>query len=76
VVDLIAGNLKRFSTITQEALKQLACLGNVAEIVTLTVVHGKQRKCCTRHSGKPSTPGSSCARIAPTNSCMTDPAAA
>src|SRR4029077_12486517 len=41
VVDLIAGNLKRFSTITQEALKQLACLGDVAEIGTLTVVRGE-----------------------------------
>ena len=26
---------------TQEALKQLACLGNVAEIATLTLVHGE-----------------------------------
>src|SRR5580704_8079516 len=38
VVDLMAGKVKRFSAITQEALKQLACLGNVAEIVTLTLV--------------------------------------
>ena len=41
VVDLIAGKLKRFSSITQEALKQLACLGNVAEIATLALVYGK-----------------------------------
>jgi PAS domain S-box-containing protein len=41
VVDLMAGKLKRFSAITQEALKQLACLGNVAEIATLTLVHGE-----------------------------------
>ena len=41
VVDLMAGKLKRLSTPTQEALKQLACVGNVAEIVTLTLVHGK-----------------------------------
>ena len=41
VVDLMAGKLKRFSATTQEALKQLACLGNVAEIATLTLVHGK-----------------------------------
>ena len=40
VVDLIAGRLKRFSATTQEALKQLACLGNVAEISTLALVHG------------------------------------
>jgi predicted ATPase len=40
VVDLMAGKLKRFSSTTQEALKQLACLGNVAEISTLALVHG------------------------------------
>src|SRR3982075_2506405 len=38
VVDLMAGKLKRFSAPAQEALKQLACLGNVTEIATLTVV--------------------------------------
>jgi len=41
VVDLMAGKLRRFSATTQEALKQLACLGNVAEIATLTLVHGE-----------------------------------
>jgi PAS domain S-box-containing protein len=41
VVDLMAGKLKRFSATTQEALKQLACLGNAAEIATLTIVHGE-----------------------------------
>ena len=41
VVDLMAGKLKRFSATTQEALKQLACLGNVAEIATLSMVHGE-----------------------------------
>src|SRR5439155_6497203 len=40
VVDLLVGKLKRFSSTTQEALKQLACLGNVAEIATLALVHG------------------------------------
>jgi hypothetical protein len=35
VVDLMAGKLKRFSATTQEALKQLACLGNVAPTATL-----------------------------------------
>src|SRR5271166_2217847 len=39
VVDLMAGKLKRFSATTQEALKQLSCLGNVAEVATLTLVH-------------------------------------
>ncbi|SIO67684.1 PAS domain S-box-containing protein [Bradyrhizobium erythrophlei] len=40
VVDLMAGKLKRLSSATQEALKQLACLGNVAEIATMALVHG------------------------------------
>jgi predicted ATPase/signal transduction histidine kinase len=41
VVDLMAGKLKRFSATTQEALEKLACLGNAAEIATLTLVHGE-----------------------------------
>src|SRR6202022_562068 len=41
VVDLVAGKLRRFSAITQEALKELACLGNVAEIANLAMVHGE-----------------------------------
>ena len=40
VVELVVGKLKRLPDSTQEALKQLACLGNVAEIVTLTWVLG------------------------------------
>src|SRR6202165_3243333 len=38
VVDLMAGKLSRFSAVTQEALKELACLGNVAPIHTLALV--------------------------------------
>jgi PAS domain S-box-containing protein len=38
VVELMIGKLKRLPTITQEALKLLACLGNVAEIGTLTMI--------------------------------------
>jgi PAS domain S-box-containing protein len=41
VVDLMAEKLKRFSATTQEALKHLACLGNVAEIATLAMVQGE-----------------------------------
>ncbi|MDB6086227.1 MAG: histidine kinase [Gammaproteobacteria bacterium] len=40
VVDLMVGKLKRLSDTTQERFKQLACLGNVAEINTLTLVLG------------------------------------
>jgi PAS domain S-box-containing protein len=41
VLDLLVGKLKRLSSTTQEALKQLACLGNVAPITTLALVLGK-----------------------------------
>jgi PAS domain S-box-containing protein len=41
VVDLMAAKLQRFSSTTQEALKQLACLGNVAPTATLVLVHGE-----------------------------------
>src|SRR5207248_2316215 len=41
VVELMAGKLKRLSAPTQEALKHLACLGNVAEVATLALVHGE-----------------------------------
>jgi len=41
VADLMAEKLKRSPAATQEALKQLACLGDVTEIATLTLVHGK-----------------------------------
>jgi len=42
VVDLMAAKLKRFSATTQEALKQLACLSNITEIATLTLVQGEK----------------------------------
>jgi predicted ATPase/signal transduction histidine kinase/GAF domain-containing protein/CheY-like chemotaxis protein len=41
VVELMAAKLKRFSTTAQEALKQLACLGNDVDIATLTLVLGE-----------------------------------
>jgi predicted ATPase/signal transduction histidine kinase len=40
VVDLMVGKLKRLSGAAQTALQRLACLGNVAEFATLTLVHG------------------------------------
>ena len=40
-MDLVAGNLRRLSVNPQEALKRFASLGNVAEIATLTLVHGE-----------------------------------
>jgi PAS domain S-box-containing protein len=41
VVDLVAAKLKRFSPIAQEVLKRFACLGSVAGISTLALVHGE-----------------------------------
>src|SRR5713226_8854945 len=40
VVDLMAAKLKQFSSTTQEALKQLACLGNIGPTATLALVQG------------------------------------
>jgi PAS domain S-box-containing protein len=41
VVDLMAGKIQRLSAGTQEALKELACLGSVVEVETLALVRGK-----------------------------------
>ena len=40
VVDLMVGKLTRLPAETQHALQQLACLGNIAEIMTLAIVLG------------------------------------
>jgi PAS domain S-box-containing protein len=39
VVDLLIEKMRRLSVPAQEAMKQLACLGNAAELVTLTLVY-------------------------------------
>ena len=44
VVDLMVGKLKRLSSAAQTALQELACLGNVVEFATLTLVHGKHEE--------------------------------
>ena len=44
VVDLMLGKLRRLSDTTQVALQQLACLGNVAEITTLSMVFGQSEE--------------------------------
>ncbi len=41
VVDFMSGKLRRLSAPTQQALKHLACLGNVAEVSTLAMVQGE-----------------------------------
>jgi PAS domain S-box-containing protein len=44
VVDLMVGKLKRLSGTTQTALQQLAYLGNVVEIATLSLVFGESEE--------------------------------
>jgi len=44
VVDLMVGKAKRLSGATQTALQQLACLGNVVEIATLSLVFGESEE--------------------------------
>ncbi len=40
VVDLMVGKLARLPVKTRAALQQLACLGNIAQITILSIVHG------------------------------------
>ena len=40
VVDLMVGKLSRLPVATQKTLKEFACLGNSADIGTLSIVHG------------------------------------
>jgi PAS domain S-box-containing protein len=42
VVDLMAGKLLRLSAAAQQALHQLACLGNAADVATLALVRGEE----------------------------------
>ncbi|HZD50668.1 MAG TPA: histidine kinase, partial [Silvibacterium sp.] len=44
VVDFMAGKLNRLPNTTQEALGQLACLGNVAEIATLALIRAESEE--------------------------------
>jgi PAS domain S-box-containing protein len=44
VVDLMVGKLTRLPVATQQALRQLACLGNTAEIAMLSIVLGTPRE--------------------------------
>ena len=44
VVDLMVGKLNRLPETTQDSLKQLACLGNSAEIAVLSMVFGESEE--------------------------------
>jgi PAS domain S-box-containing protein len=41
VVELLVGKLARLPDVTQEALRQLACLGNAGDVATLAMVRGE-----------------------------------
>src|SRR5207253_5061830 len=71
VADLMAAKLGRVPAPTQKALGQLACLGNVAETATLTVVHGESEESMHAALWTPSALGWSSARTGPTRSCTT-----
>jgi predicted ATPase len=49
VVDLMVGKLSRLPDKTQDALKLLACLGNTAEIASLTVIQGEAEGAIDSH---------------------------
>ena len=53
-MDLLVGKLTRLPLETQDALRQLACLGNVADVSMLSIVLGRPRNRCTRLCGRPS----------------------
>lgn len=57
LVELMVGKLRGLPDTTQEALKQLACPGNVAEIDTLSLFSANQKTRSTRRSWRPSAPG-------------------
>ncbi len=44
VVDLMVGRLTRLPAETEQALQQLACLGNVADLATLSIVLGTEEE--------------------------------
>jgi PAS domain S-box-containing protein len=49
VVDLMVGKLSRLPDKTQDALKVLACLGNTAEIASLTAIQGEAEGAIDSH---------------------------
>jgi PAS domain S-box-containing protein len=49
VVDLMVGKLSRLPDKTQDALKLLACLGNTAEIASLTAIQGEAESAIDSH---------------------------
>jgi len=67
----MAEKLKRLSASTQEALQQLACLGNVVEIATLSLVHGETAEAMHAALWEAVQAASSSAWKTPTHSCMT-----
>jgi len=52
VVDLVVRKLRRLPLTAQDALKHLACLGNMAEIGALSMCTSNQRRRWMRRCGK------------------------
>ena len=67
VVDLMVGKLTRLPAETQNALQQLACLGNIAEITALSMVLGtsEEQVACGSVAGRPSGAGRASGRRLP-----------
>ena len=71
VVDLMVGKLNRLPAETQNALQQLACLGNIAEFAMLAIVSGLGGGNARASFGKRSARALSSARKTPTGSSTT-----
>ena len=67
VVDLMVGKLTRLPTEAQNALQQLACLGNIAESTALSMVLGisEEQLDTSSVAGSPSGVGRACGRRLP-----------
>jgi PAS domain S-box-containing protein len=46
VVELLVGKLVRLPAVTQDALRQLACLGNAGDVATLAMLRGEPDEAC------------------------------
>ena len=62
VVDLLVEKLTRLPCVTQESLKQLACLGNSRRSSSWSLFRRRRRRRCTRASGRQFVPGAGVAK--------------
>jgi hypothetical protein len=71
VADLLVEKMKRLSAPAQEAMKQLACLGNVADVATLTRVYEQTEEALHAALWEAVRAGLVLRQEAPTPSCTT-----